>query len=158
MFGDDSKPEKNKVVTFSDNEKLAADGGNFMSWKAIQVRILKMNEWYGVVSGLVPKPHLDDDINKYLRWNRMDDLAQTQLALNMDRGLYHQLSQLVHTSKELWDVQEKRFASRGSAKAILVGQQLQNKRIRPGESMKDHIAEMRSLWSEYLECKKLLTS
>ncbi|KAL5492722.1 hypothetical protein ACEPAI_4169 [Sanghuangporus weigelae] len=140
-----------RVKEFSQSNHLKPDGSNFVSWKKVQAVILRTHKWLGHAEGTdVPPP--DTSSKVYGIWQTVDNLATSQLAMNMDFDLYGELADELDTAAELWRSVNTRFSKKTAAARATAKLNLDRKRILSGETMKDHITALRNLKVQYLNC------
>ncbi|OCB90931.1 hypothetical protein A7U60_g1841 [Sanghuangporus baumii] len=103
-----------RVKEFSESNHLKPDGSNFVSWRKVQLVILRTHKWIRHAEGTDTAPH--DSLSKaYDIWQTVDNLTMLQLAMNMDFDLYGELADDLDSAAELWGTINNRFSKKTSA-------------------------------------------
>ncbi|KAL5492888.1 hypothetical protein ACEPAI_4336 [Sanghuangporus weigelae] len=145
------QPWEYRVKEFSESNHLKPDGSNFVSWRKVQLVILRTHKWIGHAEGTDIAPH-DSSSKAYDIWQTVDNLTTSQLAMNMDFDLYGELADDLDSAAELWRTINNRFSKKTSAARATAKLNLDRKKIQPGEKMKDHITSLRNLRAQYVNC------
>ncbi|KAL5494592.1 hypothetical protein ACEPAI_53 [Sanghuangporus weigelae] len=145
------QPWDYRVKEFSESNHLKPDGSNFVSWKKVQLVILRTHKWISHPEGSSIPPS-DVTSKAYDVWQTVDNLTTSQIAMNMDFDLYGELADELDSAAELWRAINSRFSKKTSAARSTSKLNLDTKRIQPGEMMKDHIKALRNLKAQYINC------
>ena len=145
------KPEEQQIDKLNEKDRLKSDGSNFFTWVTLLKSSLKTKGWLAHAEGRARKPNLALDPAGYQTWERVDDLTKHQIGMNMDASLFHQLGRNAYSAFDLWTGVMKRFEANNFEVRLDAELRLEMKRIRTGESMKQHIAELRKLRDECID-------
>lgn len=138
------------IERFAETDKLTAKGSNYHVWKEHQKRALGSEGLFDLVNGIEIKPDEQDGLLVIERWRRRDFRAQCQLALNMDMNLYGEFGVGEDESaSSLWREINARFECTLLLAQVFADARLRAKRMQAGESMEDHINDMRKLKVEF---------
>lgn len=152
------RAEDYSIQKFAKGDKLNHTGSNFFAWKGIQEMILRYHQWFDTVNGRTSPPDPDDDPETLLLWDKLDNLAKTQLALNMDFSLYGELQSEIGSAADLWKLLNERFGQRNVNSRTAASSRLHAKRLGDTETFKEHITELRKLRSNLTESGGKITS
>ena len=92
------------------------------------------------------------------KWKQIDSMVHTQMVVNMEQALYGELSFDEMTSAQLWTAIIGRFEEHSKLAQNTAHARLCEKRIKEGESMSNHIIELRKFKATYLNAEGTLTS
>lgn len=146
-----TKPEEQQIDKLSEKDRLKSDGSNFFTWVTLLKSSMRTKGWLDFAEGRTRKPNLALDPRAYQTWQRTDDLTKHQIGMNMDASLYHQLGRTANSAFDLWSAVMKRFEANNFEARLDAELRMEMKRIRTGESMKQHIAELRKLRDECID-------
>ena len=146
-----TKPEEQQIDKLNEKDRLKNDGSNFFTWVTLLKSSMRTKGWLDFAEGRAPKPNLTTDPRAYQTWQRVDDLTKHQIGMTMDASLYHQLGREALSAFDLWTAVMRRFEANSFEAMLDAELHLEMKRIRTGESMKQHIAEMRKLRDDCID-------
>ncbi|KAL5512221.1 hypothetical protein ACEPAG_3506 [Sanghuangporus baumii] len=145
------RPEDQQIDKLNEKDRLKNDGSNFFTWVTLVKSSLKTKGWLDYAEGRVERPNLATEPVHHQTWERIDDLTKHQIGMNMDASMYHQLGRNASTAFDLWSSVLKRFEANNFEAQLDAELRLETKRIHTGESMKNHIVELRKLRDEYID-------
>lgn len=141
-----NKQNNKPLQKFSKEDKLTTAGVNYHSWKQMTELFLETAELLNIVQGEEPEPEVQDGMLARSAWRKRDIKAKSQLALNMEMGLYEELNAgKGKTSAQLWSEINSRFAQTSVAAQTSAKAKLQIKRMGLNEDIHTHIRNMRKL-------------
>lgn len=129
-------------------ELLNDDGLNYDNWlKANKVQMRLKGVW-NIAAGLEKRPSAESPATDIVDWDRRDNLAIAQFAINMPLSLIGQLN--IDSAHQLYSDLNSRFAKTAEIRVILTARSLREKSIQPTQTMADHIKDLRQARIEYL--------
>lgn len=145
------KPEEQQIDKLNEKDRLKSDGSNFFTWVTLLKSSLRTKGWLDFAEGRARRPVIAIDPSGYQTWQRIDDLTKHQIGMTMESSLYHQLGRNAVSACDLWSGVMKRFEANNFEARLDAELRLEMKRIRTGESMKQHITELRKLRDECID-------
>lgn len=143
------RPQDYKIDKFSESSMLQADGSNFVTWKRRIVIALRNRKWEPYALGNAPPPDESTDPQGFMVWKHIDSLVVAQISSNMVDSLFGEISTDEMTSSELWNNVTTHFQESSELAQTTIYTKLCGKRIQEGETMKEHILQLRNLKAEY---------
>lgn len=113
-------------------------GDNYDTWKIQMRAILKKNDLWEYVSGLLPQPSRHDP--KYTEWIKMDGKAESDILLAVSPSELIALDGL-ETSKAIWDKLKSMYQSSGPARKASLLKKLVLARMQEEDDLRKHIAD-----------------
>lgn len=148
MSSVDSATAGSKDGPIKVGELLNDDGLNYDNWlKANKVQMRLKGVW-NIASGAEVRPPSGSSASDIADWDRRDNLAIAQLALNMPLSLIGQLN--IDSAHQLYSDLNSRFAKTAEIRVVLTARTLREKTIQPTQTMADHINDLRKARIEYL--------
>ncbi|CAG4958317.1 unnamed protein product [Colias eurytheme] len=114
------------------------NGDNYDTWKVHMRAILKKNDLWEYVCGMVPRPAQSDA--KYLEWSKLDGKAESDILLAVSPSELIALDGL-ETSKAIWDKLKSMYESSGPARKASLLKKLVLTRMQEEDDLRKHIAD-----------------
>ena len=119
------------------SEKL--DGANYANWKCEMELILQMKNLWEVVTK--EEPIDENDLNKQ---NKKDMNVHATLLWEISPGIGPYVQSL-KTTKAIWETLQTMYERTSKLKVMDIKRQLTHLKMKVGDSMNDHIAELKKL-------------